>query len=276
MNAGSVNPDLKTLTLNIMKHKLIITTACISTALLFAGCKKNSYFVTDRTSSEGSAQVKLGYFSAYTVQPNTILYINDKAVSNTITAPVGFPGGGFNTGGSSNGDYLWVTPGTVKIAGFTPIPGTGNPMTKLFEFTETFEANKFYTFYITDTSTNTKGFSVPDDRTAPDSGFVRMKFVHCMPNVTALDLYRGANNTVATIIASNVAYKGVSASFDVRIPTDSFFIRPAGALASTPPIARRAFAASLTNKRIYSLLARGYSGSAATNLAPNLSVVINQ
>ena len=259
-----------------MKYKLIVTAAFFTVTLVFWGCKKNSYFITDRISSDGSAQVKLGYFSAYTVLPNTILYINDKPVSNTLLAPIGFPGGGFNTNGSGNGDYLWVTPGATKIQGFTPIPGTGNLMTKLFEFTETFDANKFYTFYITDTATNTNGFSVPDERTAPDSGFARLKFVNSMPNEPALDLYKGANNTVATLLMGNVLYKGYTPSFDVALPSDSFFIRPAGAAAATAPIARRAFAASLTNRRIYTLVARGYNTGVATNLAPQLSVVINQ
>jgi hypothetical protein len=259
-----------------MKYKLIIKTTFITAALVFWGCEKNSYQVTERISSEGSAQVKLGYFSAYTVLPNTILYINDKAVSNTLTAPVAFPGGGFNTGGSSNGDYLWVTPGATKIQGFIPIPATGNLMTKLFEFTQTFDVNNFYSFYITDTGSNTAGFSVPDTRIAPDSGFAKIKFVNCMPNVAALDLYKGANNTVAVLFAGNIPYKGVSADFNIALPSDSFFIRPAGAAVTTAPIARRAFAANLTNKRIYTLLARGYNGATATNLLPNLSVVINQ
>jgi hypothetical protein len=97
-----------------------------------------------------------------------------------------------------------------------------------------------------------------------------------MPNVQAIDLYRGANNGVATIIQSNVQYKGYSASFDVPLPSDSFFVRIAGMAATTPPIVRRAFAANLTNKRIYTLVARGYNGSTATTLAPQLSIVINQ
>jgi hypothetical protein len=259
-----------------MKQKLIITLTFFTVALVFWSCKKNTYFVTERVSSAGSAQVKIGYFSAYTVLPNTILYINDKPVSNTLVAPVGFPGGGFNTNGLSNGDYLWITPGATKVQGFTPVPGTGNLMTKLFEFNETFLVDQFYTFYVTDTAANTKGFSVPDERLAPDSGFARIKFVHAMPNVPALDLYKGATNATAVIIKSNIPYKGYSSSFDAALPTDSFFIRPAGAAATTAPITRRAFAASLTNRRIYSLVARGYSGSTATNLAPQLSVVINQ
>jgi len=258
-----------------MKHKLIIPVT-LAAGLFFWGCEKNSFNVTERTSSAGSAQVKLGYFSAYSVQPSTILYINDKPVSNTLTAPIGFPGGGFNMGGSSNGDYLWVTPGAVKIQGFTPIPGTGNLMTKLFEFNETFAADNSYTFFITDTGATTKGFTVPDTKTAPDSGFCRIKFVNAMPNVAALDLSKGANNTVATLFPGNVAFKGFTQTFDIALATESFFIRPAGTAPTTAPIARRAFASNLTNKRIYTLLARGYNGSTSTNLSPNLSVLVNQ
>ena len=118
-----------------MKHKISIAVFLLFT-IAFVSCEKNTYKVVERTSNEGAAQVKLGYFSAYTVTPNTILYINDVAVSNTLAAPVSFPGGGLNMGGLSNGDYLYVTPGTVKIQGFRPVPGTGNIMTKLFFITQ--------------------------------------------------------------------------------------------------------------------------------------------
>lgn len=245
-------------------------------ATVFSGCEKNKYHITDRTSSEGSAQVKLGYFSAYLVQPSTILYINDNPVSSTITAPYSFPGGGFNMGGSSNGDYFLVSPGSAKIQGFRPVPGTGNLMTKLFEFTQTFDANKSYTYFITDTSANTAGFNVEDNKVAPDSGFVSFKFVNCMPNLPAVDLYKGANNTSATLFAGNVAYKSATAPGPISVPTDSFFVRPAGAAPTSVPIVRRAFAANMTNKRIYTMLLRGYNGQTNANLAPNLSLIVNQ
>ena len=256
-----------------MKHKISIAVFLLFT-IAFVSCKKNTYKVVERTSNEGAAQVKLGYFSAYTVTPNTILYINDVAVSNTLAAPVSFPGGGLNMGGLSNGDYLYVTPGTVKIQGFRPVPGTGNIMTKLFEFSQAFNANTNYTFYITDTAANTAGFSIEDGKVKPDSGFARFKFVNAMPT-GAVDLYKGTNNTTATLFQANIAYKGVSANFDLPVPVvDSFFIRPAGDPATNAPMARRAFA--LTNQRIYTMLARGYKGSALATLAPNLSVIINQ
>jgi Domain of unknown function (DUF4397) len=258
-----------------MKFKIFIFSALL--AIGIAACKKNTFSVTERTTPEGSAQVKLAYFSAYTVMPNTILYINDKAISNTLLAPVSFPGGGLNMNGSLNGDYLLVAPGNTKVQGIRPIPGTGLPSLKLFEFTQLFEADKNYTYFITDTATSTTGFSIEDTKAKPDSGFARFKFVNAMPNVTAIDLYRGTNNTTATLYQSNIAFKGVSASFDLSVPvTDSFFIRPAGALATTVPMARRSFAASLTNQRVYTMLARGYNGTTATNLLPNISIIVNQ
>ena len=115
-----------------------------ATFAIMVSCKKNGFKVTEKVPSEGSAQVKLAFFSAYTVNPTAILYINDKAVSNTLSAPISFPGGGLNMNGSLNGDYLFVTPGATKIQGFRPVFGTGNIQSKLFEFTETFSANTFY------------------------------------------------------------------------------------------------------------------------------------
>ncbi len=257
-----------------MKHKISISFFLVF-AIGLVSCEKNTYKVVERTSSEGSAQVKLGYFSAYTITPNTILYINDVPVSNTLTAPISFPGGGLNMGGLSNGDYLFVTPGTIKIQGFRPIPATGNIMTKLFEFSQAFSANTNYTFFITDTAASTAGFSLEDTKVKPDSGFARIKFVNAMPNVTAIDLYKGTNNASATLYQSNISYKAATANFDLPVPVvDSFFIRPAGAAATTVPMARRAF--TLTNQRIYTMLARGYMGSAIATLAPNISVIINQ
>jgi hypothetical protein len=260
-----------------MKHKIFLSLSFIAVMIALLNCKKNTYAVTERTSNDGKAQIKLGYFSAYTVTPNTILYINDKPVSNTLAAPVSFPGGGLNMNGSLNGDYLLAEPGSNKIQGFRPVPGTGNLMTKLFEFNQNFNANTNYTFFITDTSIATEGFSIEDTRAKPDSGFARFKFVNAMPNAGAIDLYKGASNTVATLFQSNIAYKAASASFDLAVPvSDSFFIRPAGSPITSIPLARRAWAASLTNQRIYTILARGYPTTTVTNLLANLSVIVNQ
>lgn len=260
-----------------MKFKIILS-GYLLLILTITGCKKNTYHITERTTNDGAAQVKLGYFSAYTVTPNTILYINDVQISNTLAAPISFPGGGQNMNGLSNGDYLYVKPGSTKIQGFRPIPGTGNIMNKLFEFTEVFNANTNYTFYITDTASSTAGFSLEDTKGKPDSGFARFKFVNIMPNVPAVDLYKGLNVTVATLVQGNISYKSSSPAFDLALPiVDSFFIRPAGAPTSAPVIARRFFA--LSNQRIYTMLARGYNvvnPPFSNTLLPNISVIVNQ
>ena len=259
-----------------MKNNIKTGILIFASFIIFVSCKKNTFKVTERVPSEGSAQVKIAFFSAYTVTPTAIFYVNDKAVSNTLIAPISFPGGGLNMNGSLNGDYLFVTPGATKIQGFRPVFGTGNIMSKLFEFNETFIANTFYTYFVTDTAANTTGFAIEDKRSKPDSGFVRFKFVNAMPNVPSIDLYKGSNNTNATLFKGAIAYKGVSENFDLNIPvSDSFFIRPAGALPTSAPMARRAFTASLFNQRVYTLLARGYNNGIG-NLLPNLSVIVNQ
>jgi hypothetical protein len=261
-----------------MKHNIKIFGILLALTAIISACKKNSFFTSERSSNEGMAQVKLGYFSAYTVAPTTILYINDKPVSHPLTAAISFPGGGLNMGGSLNGDYLLVKPGSNKIEGFVPVPLTNNIAYKLFEFNQSFDANKSYTFFITDTAANTTGFSIVDEKTVPDSGYARIKFVNAMPNEPALDLYKGANVATAVAIATNVNFKSASDYIDIPIMSDSFYIRAAGSSPTSNPLARRLFSASnFTNQRIYTILGRGYSGvTTPTTLRPELSAIVNQ
>ncbi len=255
---------------NIKIWLLAATTVCL------LNCEKNTFKVTQRTGADGKAGLKIGYFSPYTTQPNTILYVNGQPVSNVLTSPISFPGGGFNMGGSSNGDYLRVDPGTATIGGIRNITGTGNAISQLFNFSTSVEADKFYTYFVTDTFPAVKGFTIEDNLSTPDSGFVSFKFVNCMPNLPAVDLYKGTSNTVATLFASNVAFQTATTASSIAIPTDSFFVRPAGAAVSTVPMVRRAFAANMTNKRVYTMLLRGYNGQTSVNLVPNLSLIVNQ
>jgi hypothetical protein len=248
----------------------------IKTGLLaLLACEKNKFQITERNFPEGKAQVKIGFFQAWTIQPTTHLYINDARVSSTVTAPISFPGGGFNMGGSSNGDYLQIDPGNIKIQGFSVFAGTPNTIAKLFENSQIYEGNKRYTLFVTDTAASTQTFAVEDDAVAPDSGFARVRFVNALPNLPAVDLYKGANATTATILIPNIAYKAATTWQDVQAPAgDSFFIRPAGAPITATPVARRSF--TFGNRRIYTMLCRGYNGQTSTNLAPNISMIVNQ
>lgn len=237
------------------------------------GCEKNEFFVTERTSPEGNALVKVGYFSATNVLPNVQVYANGDRVSNPIAYPFPYPGGGQNTNGSNNADYLVIPPGSNKFEIFIPNTGTSIPMSKLFETSQSFEANKRYIMFVADTGATMTSWVVNVDTPTPDSGSARLNFVNAMPNVASLDLYKGANATVATLVASDVKYKATSDFFNVNFGTDSFFVRVAGSPATSTPVARRSFV--LANRRLYTVLARGYSGQTG-NRAPNISATVNQ
>ncbi|HEX6181469.1 MAG TPA: DUF4397 domain-containing protein [Chitinophagaceae bacterium] len=255
-----------------MKRFVSIITV-LSVLCLTISCEKNSFHMREMTYPEGKALVKVGHFIAYNANSPIRVAINGATISNELLYPIPFPGGGLNTNGSLNSDYLMVDPGSAKIELFVMNPGTPKPISKLFETSLNMDANKRYTLFLADTAANIAAWTVVDDTPAPDSGSARIKFVNAMPNVAAMDLYKGTNANVATLVVANIGYKGVSDYVNVPFGTDSFFVRKAGDPVSVAPIARRSFA--LSNQRIYTLFSRGYNGTTG-NRAPNLSAIVNQ
>jgi len=242
-------------------------------AVLFAACEKNTFRVAERTSPQGKALVKLAWFSATNVLPNVQIYLNGTRMTSPIAYPYPYPGGGQNTNGSNNADFLQADPGVNTVQVFIPNTGTAVPNTKLFEGTVTLEANKKQIIFFADTGSNMSAWAVLAETTTPDSGFARINFVNGIPNVPSLDLYKGTNAHVATLIASDIPYKGNSDYFNVSIGTDSFFVRPAGSPVSTTPVARRSF--TLSNQRIYTILSAGYNGTTG-NRAARISAIVTQ
>jgi hypothetical protein len=238
--------------------------------LIFTSCKKNTFNAVQRADIEDKALVKLGLFNAPTVALNLLAYDNGERISGALALPYPFPGGGFNTSGSSNGDYLALNPGSNKFEFYTTNPGTVNLITKFFETTQTFDANKKYTVYTTDTAANATAITAVDDAVAPDSGFSRIRFINLMPNAASVDFYKGT-----TLLKKDISYKTYTEFFDIAPGSDSFSVRIAG---SAPGSALSALAYRViapTNKRIYSFLSRGYVGQTG-NRAPNVSAIVNQ
>jgi Domain of unknown function (DUF4397) len=256
-----------------MKRFAAILLTLSTAVLIMNSCEKNSFKVRDMTYPENQAFVKVGLFTAYNTNQPIRVQINGETVSNELLYPISFPGGGLNMNGSLNSDYLMITPGNAKVELYVMNQGTPKPISKLHESNVPLEAGKRYTLFLTDTAQNIAAFAVNDDTNAPDSGFARLKFVNGMPNVPALDLYKGSSVATATLIAGNVAYKGASDYVNVPAGSDSFYIRPAGSPATSTPIVRRLFA--LSNQRIYTILSRGYNG-ATGNRIPHLSAIVNQ
>ena len=238
--------------------------------VMLSACEKNTFRTTDRSFEEGKAQIKLGLFNAPLAATSVLAYLNGVRVSSSLLLPYPFPGGGFNTGGSSNGDYLAVNAGANKLQLFTTNPGTANIVKEFMTADLTFEANKKYTVYTTDTAENAVAIIAPDNALAPDSGYSRIRFIHLMPNVPAVDFYKGT-----TLLKSNVQYKQFTDFFDIAFGSDSFSVRVAGTAPGSALSALAYRVIAPTNRRIYSFLSRGYQGATLLR-APNVSAIVNQ
>ncbi|MBO9154282.1 DUF4397 domain-containing protein [Chitinophaga sp. GCM10012297] len=172
-----------------------------------------------------------------------------------------------NTGGSNNSDYLNVPTGETNINVNTPKVGKDVDSVDMITFSQVLEANKRYTLFVTDSVPNATGVMVEDDTEAPDS-LARIKCLHLMPNVAAVDFYQGT-----TLIAANVGYKQVTEYTDIPNGTYTFYIREAGSGPTGTVLASRSIATG--NQRIYTFFSRGFKGTTGTR-APNVSALIVQ
>lgn len=272
MNAGLVSRDLMVLKFKSFKMKKF-SLLILAAVIVLAACKKNIFNTTQQEGVENKSLVKLALFNAPVVAPTFLVYNNGERISGPLLlSPNGypFPGGGFNTAGNSNGDYLALNPGSNKFELWTTNPGTADIISKFFETTQTFEVNKKYTLYTTDTAANALAINVPDDAVAPDSGLARIRFINLIPNSGTLDFYKGA-----TLLKAGVKYKDFTEFFDVQYGSDSFSVRTGGTLPGSALSSLAYRVITPTNKRIYSFLARGYTG-ATGNRAPAVAAIVNQ
>ena len=239
----------------------------------FYGCKKNTYSTTERTGPDGKALIKFGLFSMYPASTNLTIYQNDKKLTAAVPSPYGYPGGGFNTGGNSYADYMAIDPGSVKFDVATVYPNINYIQSKVYNTTYQLAANQKYTMLLTDTAASTTSILLEDNFPATiDSGFAFFRITNLIPNSGSLDFYKNDS-----LIAGNIAYK---ASSDlIKLPAslaDSFAIRPAGSARGSALSATAYYRlASNTNKRIYTMVSRGYIGS-TTPRNPTISLIINK
>ncbi|MCF3109290.1 DUF4397 domain-containing protein [Niabella sp. CC-SYL272] len=238
-----------------------------------ASCKKNTFSETERSSPEGKALVKFGFFSMYPTSTPLTVYQNNTKLSVSAASPYGYPGGGFNTGGNSYADYLAIDPGNVKFDVAIVYPNINFVQRWIYDTTMLLGANKKYTILMADTAVSTTSLLLEDDFPAVlDSGYALFRIGNLIPNSGSLDFYKNDS-----LIASNVAYKSTTPL--IKLPAslaDTFAIRPAGA-PSGPAITATAYyrLATNTNKRIYTMVSRGYLGS-TTPRNPTISLIINK
>ena len=251
----------------------LITGAFFSVA--FWACKKNELRVAPFDLTDGMALLKINYSSPYALNPGVQIKVNGVKVSNAITYSTPFPGGGLNTGGSSNADYLAVTPGidTVSIAILKV--GTNIDSILLYKTGVSLVANAYHTLHVTDTAASTQSVLLTDVANRPDSGYTKLRFVNLIPNsTTGLDLYFGT-----TKMASNIAYLQATDTFSIPSGASgaatAWSLRVTGGTATIGTAYTNA--GTTSNQRAFTIYARGYIGPATTDIrSPKVSFVYNK
>jgi hypothetical protein len=267
--------------------KISIISACILLAVACViGCKKNIInYGSVELQDDTKALLKFNYASQYANNRSVYLKINDQRVSNLITGRTPFPGGGYNTGGSSTTDFLQVTPGTIKISvGLPRKVDNGTDSIILYSTTIDIAAAKNYVVHITDTAATTKTVLTEEVFTKPDSLVSRFHFINLMPNVPAIDLYYGATAANATdqstdsLLVSNIAYLQNSADFTIKMSGANkiFKIRPAGAAKTAATLLATYTTTSVPNsRRSFTAFASGYSGKVSPSTQrPYISIFL--
>lgn len=164
--------------------------------------------------------------------------------------------------------YAVVTPGQVPVSISAPAATTAGSATVVSEQTLTLEDNRYYSLLLAGTGAKPEVVLLTDDLSQtldPTKYYVR--FI----NLTTGQNY-DLSTTAGTVLATNVAYKGVSAF----VPVDAG-VNPAFALrlpGSTANAASITFNSNITG-RVLTLIARGVAGKTGAQ-APSLTLSVNR
>jgi hypothetical protein len=269
---GSPNLKLFTTVKNVTMKKLLINSLLVA-SLFMAGCEKsNDYTAAFDISDAKDSKLKFIYASAYFANPGVQISIDGIRVSNLITGRTPFPGGGFNTAGSSFPDYLRVGTGAKVIKISIPKRLTNVDSIVLYSTQVNLDANKNYTLNVYDTLAATKSTLVVDTILQPQQGKIKYRFVNLMPNVPNIDLYYGT-----TLVATNIGYNTPGITFTMDVPPTSlaWSIRETGTTPISTALATFSSASTTGDQRMFTAFAMGYKGSALTNTRPYISFTLN-
>ncbi len=253
--------------------KIIINAWIACTVLLAVSCRKNIEYKAERSFSPTTSLLKINYLSAYAGNPAVQLSINGERVSGLITGRTPFPGGGFNTNGSSFPDYLAVKQGAVTLSIAIPKKTTNQDSVLLFSSSFSLESGKNYTAHVTDTAAKTKLLLVEDSMWFAPKGQSKYRFLNMMPNVPFIDLYFGT-----TKVASAIPYLGSSPYFFIPVPATSltWSIRETGTAPTSTALATYLSGNTSIDQRVYSAFALGYKGATAATTRPYVSFLLTR
>jgi hypothetical protein len=258
--------------------KIFSIASLFAIVLFMASCGKHvlDYGEVEKLSGDEAA-LKINYVSAYPNNPSVFFKINDQRISNLLTWRTPYPGGGYNTGGDSQPNFLLVKPGAVKLSVCLPYKvDTGKDSLVLYSTTINLTGGGKFVVHITDTAALTKTVVTEETFLKTDSALTAYRFINLMPNVSSIDLYYGTSATdhaLDTLLAGNVNYLKMTDQFRVRSgQSKTWKIRPAGAAKTTATIlASYTSASTFLSQRVYNIFACGYDGKTTTAQKPYVS-----
>ena len=252
---------------------IILNFLAVAMIFVVSSCNKDTELKAPQTFPNGNtAYLKINYASLHATNPSVQIAINDVRVSGSITGRTPFPGGGFNTSGSSFPDYLAVKAGVNKLSIVGLNRGTQKDSVVMFFTNINLQAGKFYTAHVTDTAARTQALLLEDVLGFKDTTS-RYRFVNLMPNVPLVDLYYGT-----TLVSSAIPYLNSSAYFDLPSPllTAAWTIRETGTAPTSTALATFTSTNTSLRGRVYTAFALGYRGQTLATTRPYISFLLNQ
>ena len=252
---------------------IVLNFLAVAMIFVVSSCNKDTEYKAPQTFPNGNtAYLKINYASLHATNPSVQIAINDVRVSGSITGRTPFPGGGFNTSGSSFPDYLAVKAGVNKLSIVGLNRGTQKDSVVMFFTNINLQAGKFYTAHVTDTAARTQALLLEDVLGFKDTTS-RYRFVNLMPNVPLVDLYYGT-----TLVSSAIPYLNSSAYFDLPSPvlTAAWAIRETGTAPTSTALATFTSTNTSLRGRVYTAFALGYRGQTLATTRPYISFLLNQ
>ncbi len=265
-----------------MKNTLY-TVAAVAIMLAAGSCKKNQLNLSNTLATDNAAYLKIHWLSPSFLTQGVQVKINNVRVSNllglgytsTTQYAMPFPGGGLNTGGNNKSDYLLVDAGEMEVSISVPKKGTNEDSIVINKTTVSAEKGKYYSLTVCDSFPAAQSFILPDDVNYADSGYNYLRFINTVPNAGSnLDFLVTNTSGTDIVLATNIPFKGSTAF--LKIPwisgTNTFKLRKTG---TTTTYGTTYATSSITNKRCYTVAARGYNTGTGVR-APTFSIVYNK
>lgn len=256
--------------------KISIYGLIIIVTFLLPGCDKKStlpqhYIIIP----PGNTNVKFLQMSPDAPQVNFIVN-GSKVTAVPPTATNAVQGLAFPSFYPATVGYATFASGAAKIDAKVPDSSTVTPGAIIFTGTQTFEANKYYTYALVDSIKRLNALVVEDDPRIPDPAKAYFRVANLIPNGNVkIEIIKTSTGNPYSITYPNVAFKSFSPFDTLGAGAGQIyrvFLRNRQTDVKLDSIA--AFTPSNTKK--YTIYARGVLGLTGTNVRrPIISVYTN-